>query len=63
MKRVFYGGIRKMKNYKGYDIIYSEDDNGYYAQDFSNPKQPTSRVYDDINDLKKDIDDNKIVLR
>ena len=52
-----------MKRYKGYDIIYSEDDNGYYAQDFSNPKQPTSRVYGDINELKKDIDDNKIVLK
>lgn len=52
-----------MKIYKGYDIIYSEDDNGYYAQDFSNPKQPVSRVYEDIEELKRDIDNNKIVLK
>ena len=52
-----------MRNYKGYDIIYSEDECGYYAQDFSNPKQPTSRIYDDVEELKKDIDSNIIVLK
>lgn len=52
-----------MRMYKGYDIIYSEDEYGYYAQDFSNPKQPTSRVYEDIEELKRDIDNNKIVLK
>lgn len=49
-----------MKMYKGYDIIYSEDENGYYVQDFSDPKQPTSRVYEDIEELKRDIDSGKI---
>lgn len=51
-----------MRSYKGYDIIYSEDDNGYYAQDFSKPKQPTSRVYEDLEDLKRDINNNKVVF-
>ena len=52
-----------MKIYKGYDIIYSEDENGYYIQDFNDPKQPTSRLYEDLEELKKDIDSNKIVFR
>jgi len=52
-----------MKTYKGYDIIYSEDENGYYAQDFDNPKQPTSRLYEDIEELKRDIDSHKIIFR
>lgn len=52
-----------MRSYKGYDIIYSEDDNGYYAQDFSNPKQPTTRIYEDLEDLKRDINNNKVAFR
>lgn len=52
-----------MRMYKGLDIIYSEDDNGYYAQDFNDPKQPVSRVYEDIEELKRDIDNNEIVLK
>jgi hypothetical protein len=49
-----------MKTYKGYDFIYSEDDNGWYAQDFSDIKQSTSEVYPTLDDLKKAIDDNTI---
>ena len=52
-----------MKMYKGYDIIYDEDADGYYAQDFNDPRQPTTRVYSDIDDLKKDIDRGKIELK
>ena len=40
-----------MRMYKGLDIIYSEDDGGYYAQDFNDPKQPSSNVFQSVEDL------------
>ena len=48
---------------KGYDIIYSEDDQGYYAQDFSKTEQPTSKIYKSISTLKKAIDSGKIKFK
>ncbi len=27
------------------DLVYSEDDNGYYWQDFDDVKQPTSQIF------------------
>lgn len=49
-----------MRSYNGYDLIYSEDDCGWYAQDFSDPKQPTSRVYASLEDLKAAIRSGEI---
>lgn len=51
-----------MKSYLGYDIIYSEDDNGWYAQDFSDPMQPTSDIFDDIEILKEAIRSGTVVF-
>jgi len=45
-----------MEIYKGYDIIYDEEYGGYYAQDFSKPEQPCSKLYDDYMDVKNAID-------
>lgn len=49
--------------YRKMDIIYSEDEGGYYAQDFSKPTCPTSEVYEDLKDLKIAIDRGTIKLR
>ena len=49
-----------MRSYNGYDLIYSEDDGGWYAQDFIDPKQPTSKVYDDLEELKAAIRSGEI---
>lgn len=49
--------------YKGIDIIYSEDDGGFYAQDFSTPACPTSEVYEDLKELKCAIDRGTIKMR
>ncbi len=52
-----------MRVYQGLDIIYSEDDSGYYAQDFNDPKQPASQVFQSVEDLKEAIDSGKIKLK
>ena len=52
-----------MKEYMGYDLIYSEDDAGWYAQDFSDPKQLCSEIYEDLEDLKNAIRSGKIALK
>ena len=52
-----------MRVYMGYDLIYSEDDGGWYAQDFSDPKQPSSDVYADIESLKAAIRNGEITFR
>ena len=52
-----------MSTYKGYDLIYSEDDGGWYAQAFSDPKQPTSRIYEDKEDLKTAIRNGEITFK
>lgn len=52
-----------MKSFMGYDLIYSEDDAGWYAQDFRDPKQPCSKVYEDLNDLKDAIRSGEITLK
>ena len=49
--------------YREMDIIYSEDEGGYYAQDFSKPTCPASEVYKDLKDLKIAIDRGTIKLR
>jgi len=49
--------------YKGLDIIYSEDDRGYYACDFNQKSQPVSKIYRTLKAIKKAIDDNKIKLK
>lgn len=48
--------------YKGYDIIYCDDDGyeGYYAQDFSHPNQPTSQLYESVDDVIEAIDKHEI---
>ena len=55
------GGLQMV--YKGMDIIYSEDDGGYYAQDFSQSTCPTSEVYEDLEELKRAIKCGTIKLR
>lgn len=52
-----------MKTYKGLDVIYSEDEGGYYAQDFSQDKQPVSKLYPSFEALKKAIDSGKIKMK
>ena len=47
----------------GYDLIYSEDDGGWYAQDFSDPNQPSSVVYADLESLKTAIRTGKITFK
>ena len=46
--------------YKGYDII-GDPDGGYYIQDFSKSKQPTSaETYTTISEAKKALDECKV---
>ena len=52
-----------MKTFGGYDLVYSEDDGGWYAQNFNDPKQPSSDVYDDIEDLKAAIWSGEITFK
>ena len=52
-----------MRAYMGYDLIYSEDDGGWYAQDFSDPKQPTSKIYKDKEELKEAIRNEEITFK
>ena len=52
-----------MKIYRGYDLIYSEDDGGWYAVDFNDPRNPVSKeVYADIEDLKEAIRSGNITF-
>lgn len=52
-----------MQIYKGYDIIHDEDGCGYYAQDFNHPKQPTSSLYDSVEEVKAAIDNHEIAFQ
>lgn len=52
-----------MRTYMGYDLIYSEDDGGWYAQDFSDLKQLTSKVYEDLEELKAAIRNGEITFK
>lgn len=48
--------------FKGYDLIYSEDDGGWYAQDFSTLAQPVSIAYPSLNELKAAINAGTLVF-
>lgn len=52
-----------MRTFNGYDLVYSEDDEGWYAQDFSDPKQPTTTVYESLDLLKEAIRNGSAIFR
>ena len=64
MEIEFYPGFNH-SFYKGYTIYRIHEDNKckYYAQDNANINKPKSCLYDNLDNLKMDIDNYRLLLK